>query len=47
MEGLWITKVGFLDIQNLQVYYYPAYILLIGWQQHMAKKFETDHILCS
>ena len=30
MEGLRITKVGFLDIQNLQVYYYPAYILLIG-----------------
>ena len=22
MEGLQITKVGFLDIQNLQVYYY-------------------------
>ena len=30
LEGLWITKAGFLHIQNLQPYYYPAYILLIG-----------------
>ena len=47
LEGLWITKAGFLHIQNLQPYYYPAYILLIGCSKYMAKKFETAHILCN